>query len=100
MPEYFPTTPHTLLCAVGTSLFSSNLSGLTSESQTDDIRAALAQGYAEQDCLGVAAQLRRLPPTERKSTRWPISSRMPTRQENGCTRGLYERGGYVKAQGH
>ena len=59
------TTPHTLLCTVGTSLFYPNLSGLTREPQADCVRADLAQAYADQDWPKVAAHLRQLPPTER-----------------------------------
>ena len=58
-------TPHTLLCTVGTSLFYPNLSTLACESQTDPVRAALAQAYASQDWSEVAAQLHQLSPTER-----------------------------------
>ena len=59
------STPHTLLCTVGTSLFYPNLSALAREPQADPVRAALARAYANQDWPEVAAQLRQRPPTER-----------------------------------
>ena len=57
--------PHALLCTIGTSLLYPNLSNLIKEEQTDPIRAALAQAYADKNWEEVATQLRKIDPTER-----------------------------------
>ena len=57
--------PHTLLCTIGTSLLYPNLSNLIKEKQTDPVRAALAQAYSDKNWSEVAAQLRKIGPTER-----------------------------------
>ena len=55
------TTPNTLLCTIGTSLFG-NLSRLAGEPQTD---AALARAYSDGNWPEVASRLRRVAPTDR-----------------------------------
>lgn len=57
--------PHTLLCTIGTSLLYPNLSNLIKEEQTDPIRIALAQAYADKNWVQVATQLHKINPTER-----------------------------------
>lgn len=57
--------PHTLLCTIGTSLLYPNLSNLVKETQSDTVRAALAQAYSDKDWSKVATQLRKIDPTER-----------------------------------
>ena len=58
-------TPYTLLCTVGTSLLYPNLSTLTTEPQTEPVRAALAQAYEDKNWDEVAAKLHNLEPSER-----------------------------------
>ncbi len=55
---------HTLICTIGTSLFSSNLSRL-SDTDPDSTLAALAQAYARKDWQHVAELLHERQPTER-----------------------------------
>ena len=57
--------PHTLLCTIGTSLLYPNLSNLIKETQTDPIRAALAQVYSDKNWSEVATQLRKIDPAKR-----------------------------------
>lgn len=56
---------NTLLCTIGTSLFYPNLSRLSTEPQSDPVRAALGRAYSDKNWLEVAAQLRQIAPTER-----------------------------------